>query len=108
MTGERLIEILEAPITSPALRTAAFRALAELPGIELERGVADVAGRRGVALAWVRERGFGRRIIFDPHTSELLAEAEMIFGPPSTSEYGVPSGTVFRETAYLRSAIVRR
>ena len=108
VTGERLIEILEEPITSPALRTAAFRALAELPGIELERGVADVAGRRGVALAWVRERGFGRRIIFDPHTSELLAEAEMIFGPPSTSEYGVPSGTVFRETAYLRSAIVRR
>ena len=108
VTGERLIEILAEPITSPALRTAAFRALAELPGIDRERGVADIAGRRGEALAWVRDRGFGRRIIFDPHTSKLLAEAEMIFGPPSTNEYGVPPGTVFRETAYLRSAIVAR
>jgi hypothetical protein len=106
ITAERLIEILTEPITSPALRAAAFNALAEILGIELEHGVADVAGRHGDALTWVRDRGFGQELIFDPHTSKLLAQAEMIFGPPSTGEYDVPAGTVFRETAYLRSGIV--
>ncbi|HVY78235.1 MAG TPA: hypothetical protein VG898_06995 [Solirubrobacterales bacterium] len=106
VTAERLMEILSEPVTSPALRAAAFGALAELPGIGHERGVADVAGRRGDALTWVRERGFGRELIFDRRTSRVLAQAEMIFGPPSTAEYGVPAGTVFRETAYLQSGIV--
>jgi hypothetical protein len=105
-TVERLLEILSEPIASPALRSAAFGALAEIPGIGFQRGVVDAAGRRGDAIAWVRERGFGRRWIFDPRTSRILAQAEMIFGPPSTAEYGVPPGTVFRESAYLRSGIV--
>lgn len=106
VTAERLLEILGEPITSPALRAAALNALAEMPGIGLDHGVADVAGRRGDALTWVRERGFGRELIFDPRTSRILAEAEMIFGPSSTGEYGVPVGTVFRETAYLQSGVV--
>ena len=105
-TVERLLEILSEPIASPALRAAAFDALAEMPGIGLERNVADAAGRRGDAISWVRESGFGRRFIFDPHTGEILAEAEMIFGPKATSEYGAPAGTPYRETAYLQSGIV--
>lgn len=105
-TVERLLEILSEPIASPALRAAAFNALAEIPGIGFERGVTDAAGRRGDAIGWVRERGFGRRFIFDPHTGEVLAEAEMIFGPKATGAYGAPAGTPYRETAYLRSGIV--
>ena len=105
-TVERLLEILSEPITSPALRAAAFNALAEIPGIGFERDVADVAGRRGDAISWVRERGFGRQFIFDPRTSEILAESEMIFNAKAAEYPGVPDGTVFRETAYLRSGIV--
>jgi hypothetical protein len=105
-TVERLLEILSEPIASPALRAAAFDALAEIPGIGLERDVADVAGRPGVAISWVRERGFGRRYIFDPRTSEILAEAEMIFNAKAAGYPGVPDDTVFRETAYLQSGIV--
>lgn len=105
-TVERLLEILSEPITSPPLRAAAFNALAEIPGIGFERDVADVAGRRGDAISWVRERGFGRRFIFDPHTGKVLAEAEMIFGPQATKEYGAPAGTPYREIAYLQSGIV--
>ena len=105
-TIERLLEILSEPIADPALREAAFGALAEIPGIGFQRNVADAVGRRGDAIAWVRERGFGRRWIFDPRTSGILAQAEMIFGPPSTTENGVPPDTVFRETAYLQSGIV--
>ena len=105
-TVERLLNILSEPIVRPALRAAAYNALAEIPGIGFERGVADAAGRRGDAIAWVRGRGFGRRYIFDPRTARILAQAEMIFGSPSTDEYGVPAGTVFRETAFLQSRIV--
>jgi hypothetical protein len=105
-TVERLLEILSEPITSPALRAAAFNALAEIPGIGFERDVADGAGRKGDAISWVRERGFGRRFVFDPHTSKILAQAEMIFGPKATDEYGAPAGTPYRETAYLQSGIV--
>jgi hypothetical protein len=104
-TVERLLEILSEPITSPALRAAAFNALAEIPSIGFERNVADGAGRRGDAISWVRESGFGRRFIFDPNTGEILAEAEMIFGPKATDEYGAPAGTPYRETAYLQSGI---
>jgi hypothetical protein len=104
-TVERLLEILSEPITSRALRAAAFNALAEIPGIGLERGVVDGAGRRGDAIGWVRESGFGRRYIFDPHTGKILASAEMIFGEKYAEENGVPPETVFRETAYLRSGI---
>lgn len=104
-TVERLLEILSEPIASPALRAASFGALAEIPGIGFERNVADVAGRRGDAIAWVREGGFGRRFIFDPRTSKVLAEAEVIFDAKAAG-YAVPDDTVFRETAYLGSRIV--
>jgi hypothetical protein len=105
-TAERLWEILTEPITSPALRAAAINALAEIPGIGLELDVTDVAGRRGDALTWVRERGFGRELIFNPRTSEVLAQAEMIFDAKAAGYPKVPDDTVFRETAYLSSAIV--
>jgi hypothetical protein len=105
-TVERLLEILSEPIARPALRSAAFNALAEIPGIGFERNVADAAGRRGDAISWIRESGFGRRFIFDPNTGEVLAEAEMIFGPKATGDYGAPAGTPYRETAYLQSGIV--
>jgi len=105
-TVERLLEILSEPIASPALRAAAFDALAEIPGIGFERDVADGAGRPGDAISWVRESGFGRRFIFDPDTGKVLAEAEMIFGPKATNDYGAPAGTPYRETIYLQSGIV--
>jgi len=105
-TAERLLEILGEPITSSALRAAAIGALAEIPGIELERDVVDGAGRGGDALAWNRERGFGRRIVFDPRSFDLLSEAEVIFNAQAAEYPGVPDGTAYRETVYLGSGIV--
>ncbi|HEX6782484.1 MAG TPA: hypothetical protein VF125_10705 [Solirubrobacterales bacterium] len=105
-TAERLIEILGEPITSPELRAVALNALAEIPGIDVEHGVTDAVGRRGDAIVWVRERGFGHRVIFDPRTTRLLAQGEVIFDAEPAEYPGVPDGTVFRETAYLQSGIV--
>lgn len=86
-TVERLLEILRRTARQPRAARGRLRRPA-ISGIGLKRGVADAAGRRGDAIAWVRERGFGRRWIFDPRTSRILAQAEMIFGPPSTAENG--------------------
>lgn len=105
-TVGRLLEILSEPIVSPALRAAAFGALAEIPGIGFEREVADVAGRRGDAIAWAGGGGFGHRYIFDPRTSRILAKAEVLFDAKAAGYPGVPDRTVFRETVYLRSGIV--
>ncbi len=105
-TVERLNEILGESVTSPALRAAAFGALAEVPGVHREADATDAAGRHGEALTWEDERGFGDRIIFDRQTSAVLADAEMILGPPSSHENRVPPMTPFRETAHLSSAIV--
>jgi hypothetical protein len=105
-TVETLLEILSEPLAGPALRAAAFDALAEIPGIGFERDMADLAGRTGDAISWSRGGGFGRRFIFDPRTSQILAEAEMLFDAKAAGYHGVPDGTVFRETAYLGSGIV--
>jgi hypothetical protein len=105
-TVEKLLEILAEPLAPPAVRAAAFNALAEIPDIGLERGVADGAGRKGDAIGWTREGGFGRRFIFDPLTSKVLSQAEVVFGAKAAGYPQLPDDTVFRETVYLGSAIV--
>ncbi|HEV2727496.1 MAG TPA: hypothetical protein VGV34_04325, partial [Solirubrobacterales bacterium] len=105
-TVETLLKILSEPIASPALRAAAFNALAEIPDLGFERDVTDGAGRRGDAIAWARDRGFGQRVIFDPRTSQILSQAEFIFNAKAAGYPTVPDRTVFRETAYLQSKIV--
>jgi hypothetical protein len=105
-TVQRLLEILEEPEASPELAAAAFGALGEIPGIKHEGEATDAAGRSGEALSSEDDTGFGRRIIFDPETSKVLSNAEMVLGAPSTKTYGVPAGTVFREKAFLAAGIV--
>ena len=107
-TIEKLTTILTRPTAPPALRAAAFGALAEIPGTTLHPHVTDVAGRQGEAIAWESEphSGFQHQFIFDPRTSAVLADAQVLATSRAASEYGVPAGTVFRETAYLRAGIV--
>jgi hypothetical protein len=107
-TVEQLLEILAEPLTGPALRAAAFDALAEIPDLGFERGVADGAGRQGDAIGWSRSPGFGRRFIFDPRTSKILSQAEVIFDAKAAGYPHVADDTVFKGTAYLGSAIARR
>jgi hypothetical protein len=105
-TVEKLLEILAEPLAGPALRAAAFDALAEIPDIGFERGVADGAGRKGDAIGWTRGEGFGRRFIFDPRSSKILSQGEVVFGAKAAGYPKVPDITPFRETAYLGTGIV--
>jgi hypothetical protein len=105
-TVERLLEIIGEPLTPPAVRAAAFGALAEIPGLGFERGATDGAGRRGDAIGWTRGEGFGNRYIFDPRTGEILSDAEFIYGAKPAGYPSIPDGTPFRETVHLKTAIV--
>jgi hypothetical protein len=104
-TTEKLFEILEKPTATGAIRAAAFNALAELPDIELESDVTDVAGRHGDAIVRDGGEGIGTDYTFDPDTAQLLARGETVTHPKRMG-LDVPAGTPFRQTAFLESGIV--
>ena len=104
--GQVFTEIGDALRESPApaaLRAGLYRALALVPGIELVGRVTDRAGRAGVAIAYT-EIGIRRELIFDPETSELLAEREVLVDP-RPAELDAPPGTVIGDAVYLRRAV---
>jgi hypothetical protein len=119
-TGQVIAElwdILDKPNTTPELRAAIFGALAELPGIELDRNASDMVGRSGYALSYEStssssygEQQPGKRVqyIFDPETSEILGRSEVIADPEKLLPWaqGIPAGTVWRAVAYLQSGVV--
>ncbi|GAA1566648.1 CU044_5270 family protein [Actinomadura kijaniata] len=70
----------------PAVRAAAFRVLATLPGVVSRGQVTDPRGRRGQALAmrvprYFAEPGGERRIVVDPATGRLLAVQDVVTQP---------------------------
>lgn len=95
------------PMT-PQLRAAIFNALAELPGIEVDTDATDFLGRQGYAIRSIDHRaGSGVEFIFDPGTSEMLAERNFLSEPGrGPSLRGLPAGLTIRETAYLDSGVV--
>ncbi len=111
-----LWDILDKPNTTPELRAAVFGALAEEPGIELNRDAEDLIGRSGYALSYetTASDGYGEELpgirveyIFDPDTSAVLGRRDVITDPAEFSwAKGIPAGTVRREVAYLGSGIV--
>jgi hypothetical protein len=119
-TGQVIAElwdILDKPNTTPELRAAIFGALAELPGIELDRGASNLVGRSGYALGYEStdsssygEQRPGKRVeyIFDPETSAILGRRETIVDPEKLLPWakGIAAGTVWREVAYLQSQVV--
>ncbi|MGV1047193.1 MAG: CU044_5270 family protein [Solirubrobacterales bacterium] len=95
------------PMT-PQLRAAAFNALAELPGIKVDTDATDFLGRQGYAIRSVDPKtGGGTEFIFDPDTSEVLAERGFL-GDRRQGPFlkGLPAGLTLRETAYLESGVV--
>ena len=103
-----LWSILAVPIATSELRAATFNALAELPGIELESEAIDLLGRTGAALRYLdHETGIRAEYIFDPHTSQVLGERDVLVDPgTSSSTAGLPAGLAIRDSAALQSNVV--
>ena len=104
--GEVFTEIGDALRESPApadLRAGLYRALALVPGIELVGTVTDREGRTGTAVAFT-EVGIRNELIFDPDTSELFAEQQVLVDP-AKAEIDALTGTVIGDAVYLRRAV---
>jgi hypothetical protein len=75
-------DLLRETVGTPQLRAALYRVAAELSGVELVGTMTDRAGRTGIAVSMTNDqssRGLERRVlIFDPDTSMLLAEEDVL------------------------------
>jgi hypothetical protein len=105
--GEVFTEIgdaLRETAVPAGLRAGLYGALAVIPGVELVGDVTDRAGRHGTAVAFT-EVGTRNELIFDPATSEMLAERTVLLDP-SAAQLPLPKGTVIGDSAYLERAVV--
>lgn len=64
-------------------------------------------GRAAVAVARP-EQGTRTELLFDPETSELLAEREAMPSPPPARARLVPPHTVIADAVYVRRGVVDR
>jgi hypothetical protein len=104
-TGETFVELgdaLRGPAPAP-LRAGLYRALALVPGVELAGRVTDRAGRPGIAVSHTEE-GVRHELVFDPRTSEMLAEREVLVDP-TVDHIDEPAGTVLQDTVYLQRGV---
>ncbi|HEX2084350.1 MAG TPA: CU044_5270 family protein, partial [Solirubrobacteraceae bacterium] len=70
-------DLLRAAPVPRRVRAGLYRATAHIEGIELVGEVRDPLGRKGLAVALEHE-GQRRQLIFDPQTSTVLAEEEVL------------------------------
>jgi hypothetical protein len=100
-------DLLREQTAPPQVRAALYKVAASIPGVELVGQVHDRAGRQGVAVAKTSTyTGVKRRhvLIFDPRTSALLAEEDVILEPVSWIDATPP--LVIGYATYLESGIV--
>lgn len=91
----RASDTLRATGAPPAVRAALYRVLAELPGVELLGTTSDHEGRPGTGVA-ITAHGNRTVLIFDPRTSQVLAE-EIV---------DVANGDLVAWTSYLETSYV--
>ena len=97
-------DLLRETYAPPALRAALYQVAAGLPGVELVGETKDHEGRDGVGVAYTSE-GIRHELIFDPDTSALLGEQDVVVDPAPT-HLDVGAGTVLGWAAYLSSGVV--
>jgi hypothetical protein len=97
-------DMLRETVAPSQLRAALYQVAADIDGVELLGATTDEAGRPGLAVA-MTHAGVRHELIFDPETSALLGERDVLVTP--SAEWGnAPAGTVVGYVTYLASAIV--
>jgi hypothetical protein len=85
------------PGVTPAVRAAAFRVLASLPGIQVKPNVQDPAGQSGTAVLLGQTRSTLTLLIVDPATSASLCIEDVAKQPVAHA----PAGTVLDYTLFV-------
>jgi hypothetical protein len=91
----------------PKLRAALYRALKYVPGVRFVPRTRDGLGRPAVAVTRV-EDGTRRELLFDPATSAMLAEREVIVSAARHRGFTAPVGTVIADAVYEQRGVVDR
>ncbi|MDX3693267.1 CU044_5270 family protein [Streptomyces europaeiscabiei] len=100
-------DLITMPV-KPAVRAAAYRVLAEQPGVRGLGRVTDPLGREGVGVAFpgTDETPLGsveQRVVVDPSTGELLCEQLVLVEPSARArEADLDAGTTVNYTATTR------
>jgi hypothetical protein len=70
-----VVDLLQTYVMSPQLTAELYRALADIPGVTIDRHAVDVAGRPGVGFAFDVIPGSGdkQELVINPHTYRLMA-----------------------------------
>lgn len=100
-------DVLRESPAPPALRAALYRVTARIPGIELVGQTRDGLGRPALAVA-LTAQGTRHELLFDPRTSRLLEERDVVVSDPPGSKLHLKPGFVEGETTYGDSGIVAR
>jgi hypothetical protein len=101
-------DALRQQASPPRLRAALYRALKEVPGVRYLGRVRDRLGRPAIGIGRTTNHGTRRELLFDPDTSAMLAEREIMVEVPKAYLGLVPSGTVTTDAVYERRATVDR
>ncbi len=101
-------DALREQASPPRLRAALYRALKEVPGVRYLGRVHDRLGRPAIGIARTTNRGTRRELLFDPDTSAMLAEREVMVDVPKEYAGLVPPGTIEADAVYERRAVVDR
>jgi hypothetical protein len=101
-------DLLRETVAAPMVRAALYRVAASLDGVELTGSLTDRVGRTGTAVSLTGDRsGVGRErrvLIFDPETSALLAEEDVLLDKVDWLDAEPP--LVIGYNTYLISEIV--
>jgi hypothetical protein len=91
--------MLPGSMSTPAVRAAAFRVLASLPGVQIKPDVPDPAGQSGTAVFLGQTGPTVTLLIVDPATSAALCIEDVAQQPVAH----VPAGTVLDYTLFVSS-----
>ncbi len=99
-------------VLPPKVSAALYRAVGEIPGVELVKDSEDAVGRHGTAVGFVDERGVSRtELVFDAETWLLLGTREVMI-KDSEDALGedctgmIKAGSVLWDNAVLERGIV--
>jgi hypothetical protein len=96
-------DMLRETSAPPAVRSALYTIVSQLPGVGLIGTTHDQLGRPGIGVAYV-SRGLRDELIFDPKTSALLGEQQSVVQTSRDNPF--PPGSVIGWAAYLASGVV--
>jgi hypothetical protein len=90
LLADALSGLLWSKPSPPAVRAAAYRALADLPEVRYLGRRSDARGRSGEAFTYPLSTGVQRTLIIDPATSQVLEGTDG--GHPGRSEIVLNAG----------------